>query len=151
MAKKNIKYRVVLAAGERERLHRLVKRGKTEGYRIRHAQVLLALDEVPANAHWTDARIGAAYGCRERAVGALRKRFVEEGLEAALGRKKRETAPVVKIDGAAEARIIALACSEPPEGRCRWTLALLAAKTVEAGILASISARAIGYLLKKQN
>jgi hypothetical protein len=151
MLKPNIKYRVTLTGEERESLQKLVQKGKTTGYRIRHAQILLALDEIPANEHWSDARIGEAYGVRQRAVGALRKRFVEEGFQAALERKKRETPPVIKIDGEAEAKIIALTCSEPPEGRCRWTLQLLADKVVEMGILESISDNGIRNLLKKRN
>jgi hypothetical protein len=149
MLKPNIKYRVTLTEEEREFLQNLVKKGKVAGYRIRHAQILLALDEIPENAHWTDERIGAAYGCRMRAVGMLRKRFVEEGFESALERKKRELPPRIKIDGEAEAKIIALACSDPPEGRCRWTLQLLADKVVELGILDSISHTGIGNMLKK--
>jgi predicted hydrolase (HD superfamily) len=149
MVKPNIKYRVTLTGEERSLLHRLIQKGKTAGYRIRHAQILLALDEIPANEHWSDARIGEAYGVRQQAVGVLRKRFVEEGFEAALERKKRETPPKIKIDGEAEAKIIALTCSEPPEGRCRWTLQLLADKVVEQGILESISDHGIGNLLKK--
>jgi hypothetical protein len=93
--------------------------------------------------------IGKAYTTHMRTIGNIRKRFVEEGLEAALERKKREIPPVIKIDGEAEAKIITLACSEPPEGRSRWTLVLLANKVVELGILDSISDHGIGDLLKK--
>jgi len=149
MTKPNIKYRVTLTAEEREDLLQLVRKGKTAGFRIRHAQILLALDEIPDNAHWSDMRIGKAYGASVRTVGLLRKRFVEEGFQAALERKKRETPPVIKIDGEAEAKIIALTCSQPPKGRSRWTLKLLAGKVVELGILASISDHGIGDLLKK--
>jgi hypothetical protein len=94
-------------------------------------------------------RIGNAYGASVRTIGLLRKRFVEEGFQAALERKKRETPPVIKINGEAEAKIIALTCSKPPEGRLRWTLRLLATKVVELGILESISDHGIGNLLKK--
>ena len=149
MNKPNIKYRVTLSEEEREYLQKLIQKGNTAGYRIRHAQILLALDEIPANEHWSDARIAAAYGWRERTVGVLRKRFVEEGFQAALERKKRLTPPVIKIDGEAEAKIIALTCRQPPEGRARWTLKLLANKVVELGILDSISDHGIGDLLKK--
>jgi hypothetical protein len=149
MVKPNIKYRVTLSGEERDLLQKLIKKGKTAGYQIRHAQILLALDEIPANAQLTDATIGEAYGVRQQAVGVLRKRFVEEGFEAALERKKRETPPRVKIDGEAEAHIIALVCSEPPEGRVRWTQQLRADKVVEMGILDSISDHGIGDLLKK--
>jgi hypothetical protein len=149
MRKPNIKYRVTLTGEERETLRKLVKTGKTAGYRIRHAQILLALDELPANASWTDRTIAAAYGSNIRSIGNLRKRFVEEGFEAALGRKKRDRPPVIKIDGEAEARIIALTCSEPPAGRSRWTLQLLADTVVALGILDSISDTGIRNLLKK--
>ena len=149
MVKPNIKYRVTLTGEERAFLQKLIQKGRTAGYRIRHAQILLALDEIPANAHWSDARIGEAYGVRQRAVGVLRKRFVEEGFEAALERKKRERPPNIKIDGEAEAKIIALTCGRPPEGRCRWTLKLSAGKVVEPGILESVSDHGIGDLLKK--
>jgi hypothetical protein len=149
MLKPNIKYRVTLTGEERAVLQRLIQKGNTAGYRIRHAQILLALDEIPANEHWTVAKIGDAYDARQRAVGVLRKRFVEECFDAALERKKRETPPVIKIDGEAEAKIIALTCSRPPQGRSRWTLKLLAGKAVELGILDSISDHGIGNLLKK--
>ena len=150
MIKPNIKYRVTLTADERKFLQQLIRKGKTAGYRIRHAQLLLALDELPANEQWTDEKLGLAYGANIRSIGNLRKRFVEEGFQAALERKKRETPPsIIKIDGEAEAKIIAMTCSRPPEGRSRWTLALLAEKVVELGILDSISDHGIGNLLKK--
>jgi hypothetical protein len=149
MIKPNIKYRVTLTDAERAFLQNLIQRGKTAGYRIRHGQILLALDELPANAHWTDEKIGKAYNTHMRTIGNIRKRFVEEGFAAALERKKRETPPRIKIDGEAEAKIIALTCSAPPAGYCRWTLKLLANKVVELGILDSISDHGIGDLLKK--
>jgi hypothetical protein len=111
MLKPNIKYRVTLTAEEREFLQNLIKKGNTAGYRIRHAQRLPALDEIPANETWTDGKGGKAYTTNKRTIGNLRKRFVEEGFEAALERKKREIPPVIKIDGEAEAKITALACS----------------------------------------
>ena len=148
MRKPNIKYRVTLTREERDFLHKLVQKGNTAGYRIRHAQIPLALDE-KENERWTDEKIGVAYGARPRAIGVSRKRFVEEGFEAALERKQRATPAVIKIDGRAEAKIIALTCSAPPEGRVRRTPRLLADKVVELGILDSISAHAIGDLLKK--
>ncbi len=149
MLKPNIKYRVTLAEEERKTLQDMVRMGKTAGYRIRHAQILLALDEVPANESWTDEKIGKAYGSHIRTIGNIRKRFVEEGIQAALERKERENPPFSKIDGEAEAKIIALTCSQPPEGHCRWTLKLIANKVVELGILDSISDHGIGDLLKK--
>ena len=147
--KPNIKYRVTLTGEERDFLQELVRKGKTAGYRIRHAQILLALDEVPENASWTDEKIGKAYGATTRTIGTMRQRFVEEGFEAALERKKRETPPWSKADGEAEAKIIALTCSAPPEGYCLRTLKLLANKVVELGIVDSISDHGIGDILKK--
>jgi len=149
MLKPNIKYRVTLTGEERDFLQKLIQKGNTAGYRIRHAQILLALDEIQENEHWTDAKIGEAYGVRQQAVGVVRKRFVEEGFKAALERKKRTTPPVIKIDGEAEAKIIALTCSTPPEGRSRRTLKLIAHKAAELGILDSISDHGIGDLFKK--
>jgi hypothetical protein len=82
MVKPNIKYWVTLTGEERDFLQKLIKKGKTAGYRIRHAQILLAPDGIPANAHLTGAAIGGAYGVRQQAAGVLRKRFAEEGFGA---------------------------------------------------------------------
>ena len=149
MVKPNITHGVTLTEGEF--LRKLVQKGNTAGYRIRHAQLLRALDEIPAHESWTDEKIGKAYHVHIRTIGILRKRFVEEGFQAALERKKRETPPWIKRDGEAEAKIIALTCSAPPAGRSRWTLKLLADKVVERGILDSISDHGIGDLLKKRH
>ena len=145
----NIKYRVTLTEKERKELKQLISSGRTAGYRIKHAQILLALDEIPKNKEWTDKKISEAYRCCEKTVGELRKRFVEQGLTAALERKKRETPPVIKIDGETEAKIITLACSNAPDGYSRWTLRLLAERTVALGIVESISHTAIADCLKK--
>jgi hypothetical protein len=159
MTKSNIKYRVTLTGEERTDLKQLLRAGRTAGYRIRHAHILLALDEIPENAvepkvRWTDKKTAAAYDAHQRTIGNLRKRFVEEGANhrfdaSALERKKRETPPVIKIDGKAEAQIIAVACSAPPEGRSRWTLQLIADRVVALGVLESISPTAIADHLKK--
>ncbi|MDR1955747.1 MAG: hypothetical protein LBQ30_02720 [Treponema sp.] len=85
---------------------------------------MLALDEIPANTEWTDRKRAQAYRSKMRTIGILRKRFGEEGFQVAVERKKRDVPPCIKIDGEAEAKIIALVCSNPPEGRCRWTLQL---------------------------
>jgi len=145
----NIKYRVTLTEEERNNLMRIISKGKTEGYRIRHANILLALDEIKENEEWTDKSIARAYHTTERSIGNLRRRFVEKGLEAALGREKRMVAPRIKIDGEIEAKIVALTCSAAPEGRSQWTLRLLADKVVELGILESVSHTAIADCLKK--
>jgi len=145
----NIRYRVTLTEEERNHLMRIISKGKTEGYRIRHANILLAVDETEENKEWTDKSIARAYHTTERSIGNLRRRFVEKGLEAALGREKREVAPRIKIDGDTEAKIVALTCSDAPDGRSQWTLRLLADKVVELGIMESVSHTAIADCLKK--
>jgi transposase len=145
----NIKYRITLSEEERVQLENLIDNGKTAGYRIEHAQILLALDEIPENKEWTDAKIAKVFRSCEKTIGNIRKRFVEDGMEAALERRKREAPPLIKTDGEREAKIVALVCSEAPDGRARWTLRLLAEKTVELGIVESISHTAIADCLKK--
>lgn len=145
----NIKYRVTLTDSEREELKNLIRKGKTQGYRIRHAQILLALDEDSENKDWTDKKIAAAYCTTEKSIGNLRRRFVENGISAALERQKRETPPKIKIDGEIEAKIVALTCSDAPEGYSQWTLRLLANKVVEQGIMDNVSHTAIADCLKK--
>ena len=145
----NIKYRVTLTEEERNYLMKIISKGKTEGYRIRYANVLLAVDEIEENKDWTDKSIARAYHTTERSIGNLRRRFVEKGLEAALGHEKREKAPRTKIDGDTEAKIVALTCSNAPEGHSQWSLRLIADKVVELGIMESVSHTAIGDCLKK--
>jgi len=145
----NIKYRVTLTSEERKSLKQIISKGKTAGYRIRHAHILLAVDEIEENKDWTDNDIARAYHTTERSIGNLRRRFVEKGLDTALGREKRESAPRTKIDGEAEAKIVALTCSEAPDGYSQWSLRLLADKVIELGILESVSHTAIGDCLKK--
>lgn len=148
----NIKYRVTLTETERSELLKLIKTGSTKAYRTRHAQILLATDEVPENKDWTDKAIATAYHVAERTVGNVRRRFVEQGFEAALGHKQRETpASMIKIDGEVEAALMVLAVSHAPEGYSCWTLKLLANKLVEQGVVESISPTAVGTTLKKMN
>lgn len=145
----NIKYRVILTETERSELKALIAKGKTQGNRIRHAQMLLAADDIPENKEWTDKKIANAYGTTEKSVGNLRRRYVENGFTAALERQKRKTPPKIKIDGEIEAKIVALTCSDAPEGYSQWTLRLLADKVVELGIMESVSHTAIADCLKK--
>lgn len=118
------RYNVALTEDERNELRLLIQKGG-KGYRIRHAQILLKLDKVPENGEWTYDRIQAAYGAVHSTIAGIAKRFVFEGLEPALGRKKREVYPA-KVTGEIEARICAIACSQPPVGRSRWSLQLIA-------------------------
>lgn len=144
-----IKHHVTLTGEERDQLQEIISNGKVAGYRIRHANILLALDEIPSNKEWTDKKISVAYHTTEKSIGNLRKRFVEHGFEAALNRQKRENPPRIKIDGETEAKIVALTCSQAPKGRSQWTLRLLADTVVELGIMESVSHTAIADCLKK--
>jgi transposase len=146
------KYKVTLTAQERGSLQSLISAGKAAASRLAHARVLLKADESPGAPAWPDHRIAEAVEVNLRTIERLRKRFVEEGLEAALARKKQSRpSRTPKLDGAAEARLIALACSQPPEGRACWTLQLLADKLVELHVVASISGETVRQTLKKTN
>jgi transposase len=144
----NKRYVVRLEPEERGSLERLVNTGKTAAYKIKHAHILLKADaDGPA---WTDGQIAEAFGCHARTVENVRRRFVTDGTAAALERKKRDHPPREKVlDGEAEAHLIAVACSEPPEGRARWTLELLADKLVELNIVESVSYQTVRRALKK--
>jgi len=117
------RYVVRLEAEERARLEQLVRSGKAAALRIRHANILLAVNESDGGAKLKDAEAASALGVVVRSIESLRKRFVEEGLDAALDRKKQVRPSVESMfDGEKEARLIALACGPKPEGRARWTL-----------------------------
>jgi len=142
------KYVVELSEEERAYLKEYIRKGKASGFRLKHAEILLKLDAIPENKEWTYEKIGKAHSRKREAVGDIAKRFVEEGLEAALCRKPQENR-ARKIDGKVEAHIITLACSTPPEGHERWTMQLLADEIVRLEILDSISDSAVCDLLKK--
>lgn len=145
---KRVKYIVTLTSKERESLTRLIKAGKTQAYRIKHASILLAADMNGPNER--DKEIAAWLHCHANTVVNVRKRLVEQGLEAALGRKKRQTPPVPKkLDGRGEAQLIALACRQTPAGQSRWALRILADEMVELGIVDSISHETVRSVLKK--
>ena len=146
----NKKFIVRLTEAEGAQLQELVSKGKAAAYRIKHANILLTIDAEGPN--WTDAETAEAFGCHSNTVRNVRQRFVEQGLEAALERKKQERPSVEKtLDGKKEARLIAIACSEPPEGRGRWTMQLLADELVALEIVDSISASTVCRTLKKTN
>jgi transposase len=141
-------YVVRLAPEERELLSELVRKGKTQAYRIKHANILLAVDADGPN--WTDERVAEAFGCHVQTAANVRQRFVEQGLEAAIERKKQKAPSRERIlDGEKEARLIALACSTPPEGRAKWTLKMLADKLVALEIVDSICDQTVRRTLKK--
>lgn len=142
------KYVVELTSEERKQLAKLVKKGKTAGYKIRHAQMLLKVDQGNHGPGWADSTVAEAFASHITTVERLRKRFVEEGLEVALERHNRKNY-TRKLDGDAEAHLIAIACSEPPEGRNEWTLRLLADKLVELKVVDSLSHMTVSRTLKK--
>lgn len=146
----NKKYVVRLSAQEQEQLQALVSKGKGAAYKIKHANIILAAD-VNGRA-WTDQRIAEAFSVHSKTVENVRERLVMHGLEAALGRKQQSSPSRKRIlDGAQEARLIALACSQAPPGRSRWTLRLLADKLVELEVADSISYETVRRTLKKTN
>lgn len=144
----NNKYIAILTAEVREELRTLIEKGRTQGYWIKHAQILLKPDEIPENQSWTYDKIKEAYHAMPHTIRQIAKRFVTEGLEAALGRKEQSNWHK-KVDGRVEAYIVAIACLESPEGRDRWALQLIAAELVRLGVVESISDTAVMTTLKK--
>ena len=142
-------YVVELTGEERHELTRLVRTGKTAAYKRRHAGILLKSDAGSEGPNWSDARIAEALDVGTATVERLRKRFVAEGLEAALGRRKTQRVSLRRLDGDGEAKLIALACSEAPEGRRRWTLRLLAERMVALEYVDRLSKNTVHRLLKK--
>lgn len=144
------RYRITLEVEERRSLEQLLAKGKADVRRLKHAQILLMSDESQRGRAWCVARIAEAVGCGEATVERVRRRFVEEGLELALSpyrSPRREYRP--KLDGEQEARLITLACSQPPDGRGRWTLRLLADAMVELEVVDSLSYETVRQTLKK--
>jgi transposase len=127
----------------------LVSKGKAAAYKQRHARVLLKADEGPHGEQWTDAEISRALDVHSSTIERLRQRFVEESLEACLQRKEQKNRKAKKFDGAAEARLTAVACSDPPEGRECWTLKLLADEMVALEIVDSVCRETVRKTLKK--
>jgi transposase len=146
----NKKYVVTLEADERQQLRELIRAGRAAAYKRRHAEVLLKADAGPQGPAWTDQRIAEAFEVSLRTVEHVRQRFVEEGLEAAVSRRKqRVPSRERKLDGRGEARLAALACGKPPEGRASWTLRLLADRLVVLEVVPSISHETVRQVLKK--
>jgi transposase len=144
------KYKVTLTAEERQQFQELIAAGKGAAQKLAHARILLKADAADGGPAWPDLRIAEAVEVSVATVERVRQRFVEQGLEAALGRKKQgRPSRERKLDGRAEARLIALACSAPPEGRKEWTMRLLADKLVELEVVDSLSDETVRRALKK--
>ena len=144
------KYVVRLSAEERDRLEALLRKGKSPAQQLLKARILLKADVSDGGEGWSDSRIVEAMETSPSMVYRVRKQLVEERFEAVLSRKQRAMPAVARIfDGEREAKLIALACSQPPAGRARWTLRLLEEKVVELAIVDRASDSTIGRALKK--
>jgi len=143
------KYRVTLTAEERVGLEQLVSTGKAAARKLIHARILLLADTSPGPIR-SDDDIVAALGIGPRTVARVRQRFVTEGFLAALDHKPQPPRPdKIKIKGDVEQQLIRLACGDPPEGRCHWTLNLLAGELVALGLVKSVSTETVREALKK--
>ena len=145
------RYKVTLTREERSELEEIVSTGKSAARKITRARLLLLADESAEGPAMADPEIVNALGCGRATVERVRKQFVEEGLEETLERKPTLRTFANRIDGEVEARLIAMACGSPPEGRARWTLRLLAENLVALGYLESVSHETVRRTLKKTN
>jgi transposase len=148
------KYLVELSEKEREYLHKLISSGSAPARKLNRARILLKTDVVGKHAEaqaLSDRQIAQMLDTSIATVQRARERFYEGGLEAALERSKPDRVYKRSLEGRAEAHLIALACSEPPQGRNRWSLRLLADKAVELGFVESISHETVRKTLKKTN
>jgi hypothetical protein len=144
------KYRVTLTAAERAELQSLVAAGRASARRLIHARVLLKADAADGGPAWAAGRIAEAVEVSAATVARVRRRFVEQGLEAALSRKRQDKPSRERtLDGRGEAHLVALACSPPPEGRAAWTLQLLADTLVELRVVEAISDETVRVVLNR--
>jgi transposase len=142
---------VILTEAQREHLKSLIAAGTAPARKLTHARILLKADQSPEGPGWVDEKVADAVEVSQPTVSRVRKRYFEEGLEAAVNRRPPNRVYQRKLDGEQEARLIALACSEPPEGQARWSLRLVADKLVELGIVEEISYQTVRRILKKTN
>jgi hypothetical protein len=146
------RYRVTLTDEERKRLNKMTRDGKTPSKRFLNARALLLCDVSEGAPNWRVSDVAEALGVTSRTIEHLKKRFVEDGFDVAVGRKKREKPPIeTRYDGAFDARLVQLACSEAPPGYDRWTVRLLSEKVIELNIAPTCSAMAVCRSLKKTN
>jgi homeodomain-containing protein len=143
------KYRVTLAQDERAELEQLVSRGKAAARKLIHARILLLADDSRGEES-ADEQIVAALGTSLRTVSRVRQQLVTQGLDFALLRRRQPPRPdKVKIKGDVEHRLIELACSDPPRGRCHWTLQLLADELIVLGLVDRVGIETVRLALKK--
>jgi transposase len=145
------KYPVNLSKTQRDDLKRLIASGTAPARKLNHARILLKADESPEGDGWVDERIAEAVESSQPTVARIRRQYFEEGIDAALNRPPPKRQYHRKLDGEQEAHLVALACSESPEGRTRWSLRLLADKLVELEVVEDISHQTVRRTLKKTN
>jgi transposase len=145
------KYPVILTQTEREQLKDLIAAGTAPARKLTHARILLKADQSPEGPAWVDEEVADAVEVSQPTVCRVRKQYFEEGMEAALNRRPPNREYHRKLDGEQEARLVALACSEPPEGQARWSLRLLADRMVELEVVEEISYQTVRRTLKKTN
>lgn len=146
------RYRVTLTDEERKYLEKISTKGKRAARTVLYARALLLLDAGEHGPKWIVAKVAEALGTTPRSLEHLKKRFVEEGLQRAIERKKRVTPPrKIQFGGEFEAHLLALACSKAPKGRKRWTVRLLAEKMIELKMVESVSPMTVCNTLKKMN
>jgi len=138
-----------MEAEEREWLRRLVSVGKAAARKLTRARILLQADQSDAGPGWTDERIAEGLGVTVRTIEHVRQQLVEEGLEAALERRRPRREYERRLDGAQEAKLVAVCCSKPPDGRKRWTLRLLADRLVELKVVDGVSYETVRRTLQK--
>jgi transposase len=143
------KYHVKLEDSERQHFEAILGKGRSAAHAQRHARILLLADENRSDGGLDDQAIAQAVSVGVATVERVRRIFVEHGLERALERKDPDREYPRKVDATVEAHLVAIACESPPQGRCRWTLQLLADRLVELELVESISAEGVRQALKK--
>jgi transposase len=145
------KYPVILSDTERDHLKSLIAAGTAPARKLTHARILLKADQSSEGPGWVDEQVAEAVEVSQPTISRVRKQYFEEGLEAALNRRPPNRHYHRKLDGEQEARLVALACSEPPEGLARWSLRLLADRMVELEVVEDLSYQTVRRTLKKTN
>jgi hypothetical protein len=144
-----LRYIVTLTKDERETLEQVLAKGKAAARKLTRARMLLKVDVGEHGPGWSDEEVVDVLDTSASTILRLRRRFVEDGFEAALEDKPSERVYERRLDGTAEAHLVALACSRPPEGRATWTLQLLADRLVELDLVDSVSYETVRRTLKK--
>jgi homeodomain-containing protein len=144
-------YKVTLTDEERVQLRQMTGAGKAAARKLTHARILLKADASPGGPDWKDEQISQGLEVGTATIERVRKQFVEDGLAAALERRKPDREYERRLDGVGEAHLVAMACGQPPEGRERWTMQLLAEGMVALGYVDSVSRETVRRTLKKTN